>query len=305
MSYDLIVLGKGPAGISAAIYAKRYNMKVLVIGSQPSTISESGEVSNYMGYPSISGIELSDKFEEHAKELEIEIITEKITKIEKNKDNFFVFTEQGKYESRTLVYALGGVKRKSGLENEKDFIGRGISYCATCDGAFFKDKIVAVTGGSNSAATSAILLSNIAKKVYVVYRRDSMRCFPFYEKKIRKKENVEVIFNSNIVKIKGDKLLESAVVRNITTGEETELDLDGIFVEFGYTPNFKLAKEFGVKVNDKGRIIVGDDMSTNIDCFFAAGDVTDGSNSFDQVVTAASEGAIASQSAYKKISESD
>ncbi len=299
--YDVIVLGSGPAGLSAAVYSRRYEMKTLVIGKGYGMISEAHEVENYLGFKNISGLELSKKFTEHAKSLGTEIVREEILKVEKNGKGFVVTTENGKYESKTVIYALGGVKRKLGVPNEEKFKGRGISYCATCDAAFFKDKVVAVTGGSDSAAMAALLLSKIAKKVYIIYRRDKLRAFPSLIKKIEEKENIETIFNTIIKDVEGDSSVEKIILENRETGEMKEIKVNGVFVEYGYEPNSHLAEEIGVKLSERGRIVVDENMRTNVEGFFAAGDVTTGSGRFDQVITSAAEGAIAARSAHDYI----
>lgn len=302
--YDVIVLGTGPAGLSAAVYATRYNLKLLVIGRGPALMSEASDVCNYLGFPNISGVGMDKAFRDHAEKLGVQIKQETVEAISKEND-FVVRTGQNEYRAKTLIYALGGEKRKMGIPDEQRFVGKGVSYCATCDGAFFRDKNVAVTGGSNSAAMSALVLSDVAKKVYIVYRRDKMRAFPAWVKNIEARDNIEIIYNYLIKKIKGDKLVQGAVLENTKTGEEKELELNGIFVEFGHVPNSGLAKELGVETLENGRIKVSDGMTTNVKGFLAAGDVTSGSNRFDQVVTAASEGAIAADSAYKIITEVD
>lgn len=299
MVYDLIILGSGIGGLCAAIYSVRYNMDLLVIGRDFGTISNADEVDNYMGFPSISGPELAKKFTEHAEKLGAKIIREEIEDVRKEGKIFVVKTNSKEYKSKTIIYALGGMKRRIGLPEEKRFVGRGVSYCATCDAAFFKGKTVAVTGGGNSAATSALYLSKFASQVYIVYRRDKLRAFPFFVKKVEDDPKIKIIYNSNIVKINGKEKVESAVLKNTKTGEEREIKLDGIFVEFGYEPNSEIAEKLGVEISDDSRIKVKEDMSTNVKGFFAAGDVTTGSNRMNQLITAAAEGAIAAESAYK------
>jgi len=300
--YDVIILGTGPAGLSAAVYSARYNLNTLVIGKGPGIVAEASEIENYLGFSSISGMELDKKFAEHVKNLGVEMKREELVRIE-NDNVFKIKTDRGEYASKNIIYALGGVKRRIGLPEEKDFMGRGLSYCATCDGAFFRDKIVAVTGGRNSAAMAAIMLSKLAKQVYIIYRRGKFRAFPSLIKKIEGRENIKPVYNSVIKEIKGEKLVEKLVVENLTTGENSELSVNGLFVEFGHISNSELAKDMGVETTDRGRIKVGEDMSTNIRGFFAAGDVTTGSGMFDQIVTAASEGAIAARSAHNAITE--
>jgi len=297
--YDLIILGAGPAGLSAAVYSSRYNMNFLVIGKDMGIIPEADKVDNYIGFPSISGIELANKFTEHVEKFGTKIIRETVKDLEKKDDFFVVKTEKNTYQAKTIIYALGGHKRRLGLPEEDKFAGKGISYCATCDAAFFKEKIVIVTGGSNSAVSSALYLSEFTNKVYIVYRRDKLRAFPALVKRVEENPKIELILNSNVVQIKGKNKVEAVILENSKTGEKKELAVDGIFVEFGYEPNSYLAEKIGVNIDETGRIVVKEDMSTNVKGFFAAGDVTTGSNRFNQIVTAAAEGAIAASSVYK------
>lgn len=302
MVYDVIVLGAGPAGLSAAVYCRRYELSVLVLGSGPGLMSEAPEVCNYLGFANISGAEMDRKFREHAEGLGAEIKNEEVKALKKEKW-FVVETNGGTYESKALIYALGGEKRKLGIPEEKKFLGRGVSYCFTCDAPFFRNKTVAITGGSNSAAMGALLLSKFAKKVYIIYRRDRLRAFPAFVKKINETGNIETIFNSTIKEIKGEKLVTGLVME----GKEgrKDLELDGIFVEYGCVPNSGLAKNLGAETDENGSIRTGEDMSTKVKGLFAAGDVTTGSNGFMQVATASAEGAIAAASVYKFITEGD
>ena len=302
MVYDLIILGAGPAGLCAAVYSLRYNIKTLVIGKEQGTIAEAEKVENYMGFPSISGFDLAQKFTEHTETLGAEINREEIKEIKKDGEKFLVKTNKNEYKSKSIIYALGGIKRKLNLPEEKELKGRGISYCATCDAAFFKNKKVIVAGGGNAAIASALHLSKFADEVYIVYRRDKMRAFPFFIKKAKSDPKIKVIYNSVISKINGDKRVESVVLKNTKDGKEEEMEIDGVFVEFGYESNSDLAEGIGVEITKEGRIKVNEDMSTNVDGFFAAGDVTTGSNKFNQLVTAAAEGAISSRSAYNFVS---
>lgn len=301
-NYELIILGAGVAGLSAAIYAARYKIKTLVIGKDMGMAAEAPEVENYPGIWGISGLELVTKFTEHAKAMGAHIVYDEILEIEKLQDGFKVKTTSNEFFGKVVIYALGGMKRRLGLENEEKFIGKGISYCATCDSRLFKDKIVAVLGGANSAATTSLLLSKYARKVYLIHRRDSLRADPILITKIREANNIEIILNNVVKEIKGKDKLEAILLENISTGEKKELKLDGIFVEFGYVPNSFLAEKLGVEICDDGRVKVNEDMSTNVEGFFAAGDITSGSNRLDQIITAAAEGAIAANSAYKYLS---
>ncbi|MEM5835292.1 MAG: FAD-dependent oxidoreductase [Candidatus Aenigmatarchaeota archaeon] len=301
-NYDLLILGAGVAGLSAGIYAARYKLKTLIIGKDMGMAAEAPEIENYPGIYGVSGAQLVKKFTEHAMKMGAEIIYDEIENIEKLENGFKVKTSTNEFFGKAIIYALGGMKRKLGLENENKFVGKGISYCATCDSRFFKDKVVAVLGGANSAATTSLLLSKYAKKVYLIHRRESLRADPVLVAKLNEANNIEIIFNHVVKELKGDKKLEAVVLENVNTGEKKELKLDGIFVEFGYVPNSFLAEKIGVEICEDGRIKVNEDMSTNIEGFFAAGDITSGSNRLDQIITAAAEGAIAANSAYKYLS---
>lgn len=302
-NYELLILGSGVAGLSAGIYAARYKLKTLIIGKDMGMAAEAPEIENYPGIYGVSGVQLVKKITEHAREMGAEIIYDEIENIEKIEGGFKVKTSTNEFFGKAIIYALGGMKRKLGLENENNFIGKGISYCATCDSRFFKDKIVAVLGGANSAATTSLLLSKYAKKVYLIHRRESLRADPTLIEKLKEAKNIEIIFNHVVKELKGDKRLEAVILENVATGEKREIKLDGIFVEFGYVPNSFLAEKIGVEICEDGRIKVNEDMSTNIEGFFAAGDITSGSNRLDQIITAAAEGAIAANSAYKYLSK--
>ena len=303
--YDVIVLGAGPAGLSAAVYATRYNMSVLVIAKDMGAVAETTDVDNYLGIYPVKGNELISKFNTHATQLGVEIRYEELKSISKTGNNFIVETYDNTYNSKSIIYALGGEKRKLGLKEEKDYVGRGISYCATCDGAFFKDKTIAVVGGANSAVGSALMLANIAKKVYVIYRRTALRAFPALINLVEKKDNIEVIYNAVISKIKGENKVESVDLAPFDSNvplEKESIALDGIFVEIGYIPNTAFLEQLNVELDEKTkRVKVNKDMSTTMPGLFAAGDVSSGSNNFDQIITAAAEGAIAAEACYKFI----
>jgi len=300
--YDLIIVGSGPAGYTAGIYATRFNMKTILIGKESGgQVSESYRIENYPGFSMIKGMDLATKFKEHVESLGVETIDFlEVAEIEKNENGFNVKTENGiGYFGRTLIFATGAKKRKLGLLNEDSFRGRGVSYCATCDGAFFKDKTVSVIGGGDSAVASALLLSEYAKKVYLIYRREKkkMRAMPVWIERAENNKKIEMIFESVPKELKGEKKLESVILDQ--NGKNVEIKLDGLFIEIGTDPESDLAKKLGVSVDAKGYIKVNEDMSTDVPGIFAAGDVTMGSNMLAQIVTACAEGAIAAESAYK------
>ncbi len=292
--YDVIIVGAGPAGLTAAIYSGRYLLNTLVIGElDGGTISEAYEVCNFPTYPNISGMDLSLKMLEQVKKLGIEIKHEIVEDI-KSKENFEIKTNNATYKSKKIILAIGREKRKLGLKNEKELLGRGISYCATCDAGFYRDKIVSVIGGSNAALTAALLLSKYAEKVYIIYRKEKFfRAEPAWVKQVESNKKIISIFNSNIIKINGTEQVESIVLDT-----NKELTVDGIFVEIGSEPNTKLANQLKLKL-EKDYIIVDKFQKTSLTGVFAAGDITN--NSLKQVITACGEGAIAANSAYEEI----
>jgi len=297
--YDLIIIGAGPAGLSAAVYAARYLMNTLVIGElQGGLASEAVEVCNFLTYDKIKGFELAKKMADHVRSLNIEIKPENVKKISKKNDVFEVELDSDKLQAKKIILATGTKRRKLGLENEHKFAGKGVSYCATCDAAFFKDKVVGVVGGSNSALTAALLLARFAKKVYIIYRQDKFfRAEPAWVKQVEETKNIESVFNSNVVEFLGENRLTG-----IELDTKKTLDMDGLFIEIGADPNTELAKQLDVKL-EKDYIIVDKDQKTNIPGVFAAGDVCN--NVMKQIIVAAGEGAIAAKSAFDELKKGD
>ena len=295
--YDVIIIGAGFAGYTAAIYSVRYRLTTLVISKEPGgVIVKSREVENYPGFRRISGFELMKKFEEHAKSLGAELVVDEVVGIIKQAGSFKIETRQGEtYEAKSAILALGTERRKLDIPGAKEYEGKGIHYCATCDAAFYKDKVVAVIGGGNSAAHSALLLSRFARKVYIIYRREKLRCEPLLYDKINATANIEIIYKTNLTEVKGSKFLEKVRLDNEYKGRK-ELELDGVFVEIGSIPNSSLAKELGVELTDKHEIVVDEHCRTNIKGVYAAGDVTN--TVLRQGIVAAAQGAIAAASAY-------
>ncbi|TKJ17705.1 hypothetical protein CEE44_04195 [Candidatus Woesearchaeota archaeon B3_Woes] len=297
--YDLIIIGGGPAGLSAAVYAARFNLKAIVISELiGGYMMESPQICNYPSYTIINGVELTNNMKEQVKSLNIEMIEEEVVKVEKTKEKeFLVKTKSNKeFKSKTILLAVGTKKRKLNIKGEEDFAGKGISYCATCDGPLFKDKIVAVVGGSNSAAVSALLLSQFAKEVHIFYRKQKLRADPYWTEKIDKAKNIKVHYNMVLEEIKGEK-----IVKKIKTDDGKEMEVGGVFIEIGSIPSTALPKSLGVKLDDKDCIIVDKTQKTNIDGIYAAGDITTGSNKMRQIVTACAEGAVAAESTYNSL----
>lgn len=297
--HDLIIIGGGCAGLAAGIYAARYNLKTLIVTKERGgVLNEAHKVENYPGYRTISGIDLMMKMTEHARDLGVEFADDEVQKVERKKDHFFVATKEKTFESKTLLFALGLKRRHLNIPGEDKFAGRGVSYCYTCDAPFYKDKIVGIVGGSDSAALAALLLAQYAKKVYIIYRKDELRAEPINKKAVEENEKIEVIANTNITEVKGDKVLTSALFDKPYKGSK-EFKLDGLFVEAGSIPSTVLAEQLGVKVNESGMVIVDGEKKTNIEGVYAAGDITD--TVMRQAITAAADGAIAALSAYQFI----
>lgn len=297
--YDIIVVGAGPAGLTAAIYARRGGKKVLVLekttyGGQ---IISTLDIENYPAEPSISGVELAKKFYNQAKDLGVEFEFEKVIEIINEDGLKIVKTEDDKYKTKAVIIATGSDSRHLGLENEDDLIGKGVSYCATCDGAFYKGKDVAVAGGGSGALYEAEYLADVVKKVYLIHRRDEFRGEEQLVESLKNKGNVEFVFNSNVTKLNGEKKLESIEVTN-NDGNKQTIEVDGLFVAIGRIPS-NAEFENIVKTDDKGYIEATEDCETNVEGIFVAGD--NRTKQVRQIVTATSDGAIAASAAIRYI----
>ena len=292
--YDLIIIGAGPAGLTAAVYAVRYKLKTLVIGKLPGGLAgEAYEVCNFPSYGKILGFQLMKKMIEQVKELGVEIKMQEVSDIN-NKNGFEVITYKEKYFSKKLVLALGSERRMLQLENEKEFIGKGVSYCATCDSAFYKEKVVGIVGGSDAAITAALLLAKHAKKIYIIYRKDRFsKAEPIWIEQLEKEKRITPLFNSVVTKLIGKGKLEEVEIN-----EKEKLKVDGLFVEIGSVPNIELAKKLKLKL-EKDYIVVDKEQRTNVAGILAAGDVTN--NSFKQIITACAEGAVAAKTIYEEL----
>jgi len=298
--YDLVVVGGGPAGLSAAIYAGRYKMNAVVIsGSIGGTITLAHQVCNYPGFIEISGLELMNKITEQVQALDIPIYYEKVMSINKQENYFIINTDTRTLKAYKVILALGNTRRELGLEKEKELIGKGISYCATCDGGFFKNKVVGVVGGSDAAVTSALVLADVASKVYIIYRKDKLRAEPSWSNLAINNKKIEILFNTEITELLGESKLNAV---KFQTGKE--LSLDGLFIEIGSVPNTSLLNNLGIKLDEFGFIIVDRDQKTNIPGLFAAGDITNATE-LKQVLTAEAQGTIATFFAYKELKKND
>lgn len=291
--YDLIIIGSGPAGLTAAIYGARAELDMIVIeknfmsGGQ---VINTYEVDNYPAMQGISGIDLSMKMREHCDNLGVNFVTDEVTGIEDKGTVKVVKTVGGEYEAKAVLLAAGADHSRLGIPGEDTFGGRGVSYCATCDGAFFRNKTTAVIGGGNVAVEDAIYLANLCEKVYVVHRRDELRAEKVLQNKLLSLDNVEMVWNSNAVRIEGEKKAERLIVKDKFTEEERTLDVDGIFVAVGIVPN---AEPFnGIADQDQaGYFIAGEDGATSTPGIFAAGDIR--AKALRQIITAAGDGANA------------
>lgn len=290
MIYDIIIIGGGPAGLSAAIYVSRALKKTLIIeksvfGGQ---ITQASKVENYPGFEEISGIDLGEKIADQAKKLGVENVYGEVTQIKKNKENFTVTVGQKEYLGKVVIYATGASPRKLHVDNEAKLLGSGISYCATCDGAFFKGKTVCVIGGGNTAIDDALYLANLCKKVYVIHRRDSFRGEPVKVTLLKEKENVEFILNATVKSVDGENFVESITL--LENMQERKIKVDGVFVAIGNVPNTKLLEDF-VPLTPNGYIITNYDLETSVTGFYAAGDVRE--KKVRQLTTATNDGTIA------------
>jgi thioredoxin reductase (NADPH) len=298
---DLAIIGGGVAGFSAAMYAGRLGLKSHIFGSKMGgTIALASTVENYPGFKSISGMDLSNKLKEHAMVFNPEIINKEIVKIKKHEKGFHVYTKKEAYHAKGIILATGTEWKKLEIPGEKELTGKGVHYCALCDGFFYKGKTVAVIGGADSAIKEAIYLASLAKKVYIIYRKEQIHPEPIILKQMNKLKNIKIIKNTNLKKIIGKNKLEKIKLDN-PYNDSDELILDGIFIDIGHIPMVGLAKGVGLKLNKKNEIITNKSTQTNIPGIFAAGDVTD--TPFKQAIIAASEGSTAAFSAYQYISK--
>lgn len=293
--YDLIIIGGGPAAMSAGIYAARFRLKTLILASMiGGAITGAHDIQNYPGFKTISGMDLMKQMEEQVRFQGVEIKLGDAVKITP-KGNSFKINDQ--YECKAIVLAVGTTRRKLDIPGEKKYLGKGVSFCAICDAAFFRNKVVAIIGGSNSAAMAAQLLAEHSNKVYIIYRKEPMRAEPARVEDIENNPKIEFIYNTNILEIKGNKFLNKVILDREYKGSN-ELALDGVFIEIGSVPSTILTNMIGIELDDYNLIKTDAGQRTNIKGIYAAGDITTNSNKFMQIVTAVSEGAIAANSAY-------
>lgn len=297
--YSLVIIGAGPAGLAASIYASRYGIKHVIVGSVlGGQISESHMIDNYPGMEDMQGLAFSQKWGEHVRKYGAKIIPSLVRIIRKESGEFILELENKiVLRSKAVLLASGTRRRKLNIKGENELVGKGVSYCATCDGFFYKNKTIAVIGGGDSAVGAALYLSNVCEKVYLIYRKNELRAEPFWVELINKNEKIEVVYNTNAVEFFGGSKLQKIKLDKDYQGRN-DLEVEGVFIEAGSDPDISYAEGLGVELDNSGYIKIKKDCSTNVPGVWAAGDITDGSDKFRQVLTAAAEGAIATRSIF-------
>lgn len=307
--YDVIIIGVGPAALTASIYASRYKLNNLVIGKNiGGELSYAHKVENYPGFMSISGLELTTKWKKQAESLGAKVLLKEVGKIEQLKKGEVKFKveidKQESYLAKTVIVATGSERRRLNIPGEQEYVGKGISYCTTCDAPFFRQKTVALIGGSDSAVSGAVHTAEFAKKIYIIYRGEKLRAEPTWIEewgKICKEGKGEAIYNTNIVKVLGDGNKVSGVKLDKAYQGKDNLSLDGVFVEIGGVPGTALVQSLGVNLDETGHVVVNRQMETNITALFCAGDMVDRSKIMQQAITAMAQGAKAAASVYKHL----
>jgi thioredoxin reductase (NADPH) len=299
--FDVVIIGLGAAGYTAAIYAARYKLSTLIVGAEEGGMGmTAAEVGNWPGDIDVKGPDLMERFKKHALSFG-EIVTHKIAwvkSIEKTAAGFRLHFENGETaEGKTIIFAMGSSKRHLGVPGEQEFSGKGVTYCATCDAFFYRGKTVAVIGGGDSAVEGAAIVAQVAAKVYLVHRRSEFRAEPYWVDRVKSRDNVTFVLERNVAEIVGDKKVTGLRLDKPFEGQDT-LAVDGVFIEVGSLPAVELCKELGCALDAKGFLKVDDAMATNVPGVFGAGDVTSGSNHFAQFATAAGEASVAANSVF-------
>jgi thioredoxin reductase (NADPH) len=300
--YDLIIVGAGPAGLAASIYASRYKINHLVLGgsSLGGTIAWAHQIENYPGFPSISGPELAQNFLSHAQKLGGKVINQEVVEIKKiNGFIVLIAGDKKRYQTKAVIIATGTKRRRLDIPGEDEYLGKGVSYCATCDAAFYKDRVAVVVGGANSACSGALHLASFAQKVYLIYRKSDLRADPAWVTEAKASENITIIYNTNVTDIEGNGQKVTQVKLDQPYQGQKSLTADGIFIEIGGAPIVDLAKSLGVKTDEQNFILTDQLMATSVAGIFCAGDVNAWQKQCQQAVIAAAEGAIATTSAYQ------
>ena len=295
--YDIIIVGCGPAGMTAALYALRTNKKVLILEAKSygGQIINAHKIENYPAIPLISGVEYATALYNQIKNLGAEIKYETVLRIDEEKN---VYTAKNTYQAKAIILATGAENKKLGISNESNFVGKGVSYCATCDGNFYKGKVVGVVGGGNTALEDAIYLANLVAKVYIIHRRDEFRGEEKLVDELSKLPNVEFVLNSTVESINGNELVEGINVKDVISGEIKEIKLDGLFIAVGQAPKNEIFANV-IKLNENGYIIATDDVHTNVPGIYVAGDAR--VKLLRQLTTAVGDGSIAAITAIKEM----
>ncbi|MGV8152280.1 MAG: NAD(P)/FAD-dependent oxidoreductase [Candidatus Nanoarchaeia archaeon] len=300
--YDVIIVGTGVAGYASAMYASRLGLSVLIIGETPGgTLALTHKVENYPGFVSITGQKLTELLENHAMDYEVDVLTEIVEKIEKNKTGYNVIAGKDSFQSKAVIFATGTELKKLNIPGEKEFFGKGVSYCALCDAAFVKNKEVIVIGGGDSAVKEALLLTEYAKKITIINNEKELHPEESTKKELDKlKEKITIINNNEVLSIKGKDEVEKVLLKKEFNGKK-EILTSAVFIYVGQNPKTSIAKDLGVKLNKKSEIIVNENCQTNINGFFAAGDVTN--KEWKQAIIAVSQGVTAAYNAYNYCKE--
>lgn len=303
--HDVIIVGGGPSGLTAALYCARANLNILLIermflGGQMATTDI---LENYPGFEEpISGFELAMRMENQTKRFGVKIVNEDVIKMNLDEKVKLIETTDKVYRSKVVILCMGAVPRKMGLPKEKEFIGAGVSYCATCDGSFYKEKNVVVVGGGDTAAVDAIYLARLCKKVYLIHRRDKLRATKAIQKEIFSNDKIEIVWDSTVEEIIGEFGVDGIIVKNVKTNKTRQIETGGIFVAIGVIPNTKRVKD-KLPLSKEGYIVTDEKMQTGIPGVLAAGDIRD--KVLRQIITAASDGAIAAYVAERYIGENE
>jgi len=304
--YKLVIIGAGPAGMAASIYASRYMIPHLIISPGiGGAASEAHQVENWPGEKSIKGSDLMKKMWEHAQSYQPAFWQEGAKKINKTADGFEIITSGGKtVKTDSIIFCGGTQHRVLSIPGEKEFLGKGVSYCATCDGGFFKNKNIAVVGGANSALMACVELGQHAKEIYLIYRGPELKGEPIWADRVKANKKIILLPNTNVVKISGENKVEKIELDKEYAGGK-EIALDGVFVEIGVTPLVDLLRDVDAQLDQNGTIKIGEKSETSIPGIFAAGDATNGSGGFRQIVTATAEGAVAARGVFEYLKENN
>ena len=296
--YDTIIIGSGPAGMTAGIYAARREMNALILGEQPGgQVTWASEIENYPGFKSIDNYELISRMQEQVTELGVEMKNEEVKRIEKDENGHFILhAPRNTFYGRTVIIALGLVPRRLAIPGEEELKGKGISYCANCDGPMYKNKDIAIIGGGNSALDAAEYLSKVANKVYLVHRREEFKAFDSLVEEVKKKDNVELVLNSEVQEIKGEDQVEKIKVKNTKEEEGSEIEVSGVFIEIGRIARTDLVEDLADR-DERSQIKINDKCETSTPGVYAAGDVT--TVPFKQITIACGHGTIAALAAYE------